>query len=324
MFPLDDLSPRRSGERPRVALGTMNFGKRTPAPEADKILARAVERGVSLLDTANLYVDGVSEEITGRFARSHRDKVLVATKVGLAGLFRGKAEGLSRAAVLAAADQSLARLGLDTIDLYYLHAPDHHTPLEDTLSAIATLLENNKIRAFGVSNFASWQIVEICHLCDAHHMPRPVIAQQLYNLLIRQLDIEYARFAKKYALHTTVYNALAGGLLSGRHDRTSPIEPGSRFDKNKLYQSRYWNDRFFDLVDAYKALARKVGMSLLDFAYAWLAGSPVVDSILVGPASVAHLDAGLSALEKRVPDELRAEADAIHRAFQGTDATYAR
>lgn len=325
MIPLSVFEARRpEGASAQVALGTMNFGKRTPAAEAEKIMARALSRGVSLFDTANVYTDGASEEIVGRFAKAHPGSVAVATKVGLAGFFRGKAEGLSRATVLAAADQSLSRLGLDAIDLYYLHAPDHRTPLEDTLSGIAELLEKKKIRAFGVSNYASWQIVEICHLCDANHMPRPVIAQQIYNLLVRQLDIEYARFARKYGIHTTVYNALAGGLLSGRYKESRQIEPGSRFDKNKLYLTRYWNDRLFDLVGSYEAVAAKAGMSLLDFAYAWLAGSEVVDSVLVGPATVAHLDAALDGLEKRIPAEARAEVDAVHRAFVATDATYAR
>lgn len=308
----------------RVALGAMNFGKRTPADEAERIMARAVERGVTLIDTANMYVDGASEEIVGRFVKARRDRVLVATKVGLFGFLRGKAEGLSKAAVLAAADQSLARLGTDRIDLYYLHAPDHRTPIEDTLSGVAELLEKGKIRAFGVSNYASWQILEIFHHCDAHGMPRPVIAQQIYNLFIRQLDIEYARFARKYRLHTTVYNALAGGMLSGRYRQDRTIEAGSRFDKNRLYLGRYWNDRVFDLIEAYGALAAKAGMSLLDMAYSWLAGAPVVDSILVGPASVAHLDGALDALQKVLPDEIRSEVDAIHRGFQGTDTTYAR
>jgi aryl-alcohol dehydrogenase-like predicted oxidoreductase len=325
MLELDAFStPRREGARPPVALGAMNFGKRTPEAEAQKIMARAVERGVSLIDTANVYTDGASEEIVGRFVKAHPGRVLVATKVGLNGLFRGKAEGLSKVVVLSAVDQSLSRLGLDVIDLYYLHAPDHKTPIEDTLSGVAELFEKKKIRSFGISNYASWQILEIFHHCDAHGMPRPVIAQQIYNLLIRQLDIEYARFAAKYGLHTTVYNALAGGLLSGKYRAERKIEAGSRFDKNRMYLSRYWNDRVFDLVETYAALAEKAGMSLLDFAYAWLAGAPVVSSILVGPASSAHLDAALDALEKVVPDEVRAEADAIHRAAQGTDTHYAR
>lgn len=325
MVPLTDFTlPRAEGARPAVALGTMNFGKRTPAAEADRILARAVERGVTLLDTANVYTDGASEEITGRFAKGHPDKVLVATKCGMNGFFRGKPEGLSRAAVLAAADQSLSRLGTPTIDIYYLHVPDHSVPLEETLAAIGELLDKGKIRAFGVSNYSSWQILEIFHHCDAAGLPRPVIAQQLYNALIRQLDVEYARFARKYRLHTTVYNALAGGLLSGRYHKGDSAPPGSRFDKNKLYLGRYWNDRFFDLVATYDALAQKAGMPLVDFAYAFLAGAPLVDSVLVGPATVAHLDAALDGLDKALSPEIRAEADAIHRAFQGTETTYCR
>ncbi len=317
-------TPRAEGTRAALTLGAMNFGKRTSAAEAEKIMARALERGVTLIDTANVYTDGASEEIVGRFVKARRDRVLLATKVGLQGFFRGKAEGLSKATVLAAADQSLSRLGLDTIDIYYLHAPDHRTPIEDTLSGIAELLEKKKIRAFGVSNYASWQILEIFHACDAQGMPRPVIGQQIYNLLVRQLDLEYARFAKKYRLHTTVYNALAGGLLSGRYHESRVIEPGSRFDKNKLYLTRYWNDRLFELVDKYKLVADKAGLSLLDFAYAWLAGSKVVDSILLGPATVAHLDAALDAVEKTISDEARAQADAVHHAFLATDVTYAR
>lgn len=324
MLPLTDFTARREpGARPPAALGSMNFGKRTPEAEAHKIMARALERGVTLIDSANAYVDGESERIVGRFVKGKADKVRVATKVGF-GMVRGKFEGLGKATILSAADQSLSRLGLDVIDLYYLHVPDHNTLLEESLSAIAELLEKGKIRAFGVSNYASWQILEIFHHCDAHNMPRPVIAQQIYNLLIRQLDIEYARFARNYKLHTTVYNALAGGLLSGRYAPGAQVEPGSRFDKNKLYLGRYWNERQLALVADYRALAEKHGMTLLDFAYAWLAGSPVVDSILVGPATVAHLDAALDGIEKSLSDEARAAVDALHKAALGTETTYAR
>jgi len=113
-------------------------------------------------------------------------------------------------------------------------------------------------------------------------------------------------------------------MLSGRYLSERKIEPGTRFDKNAFYQNRYWNDRVFDLIAGYNTLAEKAGMSLLDFAYAWLGGAPVVSSILLGPATVAHLDAALDALEKTVPPEIRSEVDAIHRAFQGTDTMYAR
>jgi aryl-alcohol dehydrogenase-like predicted oxidoreductase len=323
MSPLAPWTRRRGDAPPRLALGTMNFGKRTDERESIRVIERALERGVTLFDTANAYVDGESERILGRALRGRRASVAIATKVGF-GRVAGAPEGLSRLRVLAALDESLARLGADHVDLYYLHVPDHATPIDETLSAIEALLASGKIKAYGVSNYASWQILEIFHLADRRGLPRPVIAQQLYNLLIRQLDVEYAAFSRAYGLHTTVYNALAGGLLTGRHDPRAPIPAGSRFDKNRLYQGRYWSDRFFDLVEGLRGVAERQGMSLLEMAYAWLAQSPVVDSILLGPASVAQLDQALDACARRVSPEGLREIDSLHKAYLGTETTYAR
>jgi len=323
MLSLEPFMKRRDpAQAPLLTLGTMNFGKRTPAAEAIRVIARATERGVTLFDTANAYCDGESERILGRGLKGKRDDVAIATKVGF-GRVGGRSEGLSRERVLTALDESLTRLGTDHVDVYYLHVPDHQTPLEETLSAIRTALDAGKIRAFGVSNYASHLVVEILHLCDAEGMPRPIMSQVLYNLLIRQLDLEYAGFARRHAMHTTVYNALAGGLLTGRHDRGAPPQ-GSRFDGNRLYLGRYWTDRFFDLVDSYKAVANEEGMTLADLSYAWLAGSDVVDSILLGPASVAQLDSAIDACAKPVSAEARRAIDSIHVAFMGTATSYAR
>ncbi|HEX7663061.1 MAG TPA: aldo/keto reductase, partial [Polyangiaceae bacterium] len=196
----------------------MNFGKRTPAAEAHRIVHRAIERGAGLFDVANVYENGESEKILGAALKEKRGDVLVATKVGL-DRPGGKVEGLSKAAITKACDDSLARLGIDVIDLYYLHAPDWQTPIEETLMAIFDLRAKGKIRHFGVSNFASWQILEMFALCDAAKQDRPVASQQMYNLLIRQLDIEYFKFTKKHSIHTTTYNALAGGLLARPHSK---------------------------------------------------------------------------------------------------------
>ncbi|UQA56794.1 aldo/keto reductase [Polyangium aurulentum] len=315
--------PRAPSDRPLIALGAMNFGKRTPEPEALRILDRALERGVTLVDTANAYTDGVSESIVGKALAGRRDKALLATKVGV-GRIGGPVEGLSRTRVLAAIDESLARLGTDYVDIYYLHVPDHATPLEETLDAISELLASGKIRAWAVSNYASWQILEMLHIAERRGMPRPVMSQVLYNVLIRQLDIEYFRFTRTRALHSTIYNPLAGGLLAGKHARSPAPTKGSRFDKNPLYQKRYWSDRFFDLVEAYGGVAESEGMTLVELAYGWLAGTPGVDSILVGPGSIEHLDAALDACARVVSPEGRRKIDAIHKDFQGTDASYAR
>lgn len=322
-----DLAPwtrrRPPTERPQLALGTMNFGKRTAAPEAERIIHRALERGVTLFDTANAYCDGASEEILGRALAGRRDGALIATKVGF-GRVGGAPEGLSRARISAALDESRKRLGVDVVDIYYLHVPDHATPIAETLEAIAAALDAGRIRAFGVSNYASWQILELFYACDRAGMQRPVIAQQLYNLLIRQLDLEYFRFASKYALHTTVYNPLAGGLLTNRYATGSEIPKGSRFEKNKLYQGRYWSDAMLRYAEEVGAIASTEGLDRHTFAYAWLASCQNVDSILVGPGSVQHLDEAIDAVQKTITDESRQRADELYRAFQGTETSYAR
>jgi aryl-alcohol dehydrogenase-like predicted oxidoreductase len=301
----------------------MNFGKRTSAADSARIMARAVERGVGLFDTANVYNDGESERIVGRAIAGRREAVLVATKVGL-GRAGGKAEGLSRAVVAGAIEQSLSRLATDYVDVYYLHAPDPATPIEETIDAVAEQIARGRVRHLGVSNFASWQILEIVRLCDERGLPRPRISQVMYNLLIRQVEIEYLRFARKYPIHTTVYNPLAGGLLTDRYQVGDSVASGSRFDKNKLYQKRYWSERMLELVQGYRALAAEAQLGIVELAYAWLAGAPGVDSILVGPGSVEHLDAALDAVEKTVSPEIREKARALHEAFTGTDASYAR
>ncbi len=307
---------------PLLALGAMNFGKRTPAAESERIVRRALERGITVFDTANAYNDGESERILGRALGRDRERAVIATKVGF-GRAGGKPEGLSPARIAAALDESLARLGTDRVDLYYFHVPDHATPIADSLAAMKRALEQ-KVRCFGVSNFASWQIVEMFHACDELAMPRPVVAQQLYNLLIRQLDLEYFRFARRYRLHTSVYNPLAGGLLSGRYRAGDAIAKGSRFDNNRLYQGRYWSPRMIAHAEEYAALAREAGIGPVELAYAWLAGAPGVDSILLGPSSIEQLDQAIDAAAIALAPEIRARADAIHTAFTGTETSYAR
>jgi aryl-alcohol dehydrogenase-like predicted oxidoreductase len=317
------LKARVPGETARPFLGAMNFGKRTPQAESKSILARALELGILHIDTANAYGDGISETIVGEALRGKRDSVTIATKCGF-GRVAGKPEGLSRARIREAIDGSLSRLGTDRVDIYYLHVPDHDTPIDETLDAVAELLEQKKILGWGVSNYAAWQVLEMIHKADARKMKRPVIAQQLYNVLLRQLDVEYLAFARAYELHTTVYNPLAGGLLSGKHSRDGSTQGGSRFDKNRLYQGRYFTDTMFDRVDALTKLAGAEKMSLLDLSYAWLAGAPGVDSILLGPASVKQLDEGVAACARGLSPEVRGLVDALYRMWLGTDTYYVR
>lgn len=317
------LSSARSAGPAPLALGTMNFGKRTPAAEAAKIMARALERGIALFDTANLYNDGESERIVGEAIKERREQVLIATKVGL---WRkgNSAEGLSRQRVLAACDESLRRLGTDYIDIYYLHAPDPRTPITETLEAIAALLQAGKIRHLGVSNLASWQVLNVMHGCKALGIAPPRISQVIYNLLVRQIEVEYVAFTRAHPIHTTVYNALAGGLLTGKHALGQPAAKGSRFDGNSFYQRRYWSERFFALVESYAQIASEAEISLLTLSYAWLASRPASGSVLVGPATVEQLDDAIDACARALDRQTLARIDQTHRAFLGTDASYAR
>jgi aryl-alcohol dehydrogenase-like predicted oxidoreductase len=306
-----------------ITVGTMNFGTRTPAPEAARIIARALERGVPFFDTANLYGHGESERLLGQALRGQRAEVGVATKVGLARV-RGEPEGLSGARVTQAVEESLRRLGMEYVDLLYLHAPDAATPVEETLEAVHGLLRAGKVRHWGVSNHAAWQVLELRVLAEARGLPPPAVSQVLYNLLVRQVEVEYLPFTRRYPVHTTVYNPLAGGLLTGRHAPGASIPAGSRFDGNRLYQRRYWSEPLLERAARLRTLAEEAGLSLLELSYAWLARRPGVDSVLAGPATVEHLDAALDACEKPLPPELGARIDSLYHAWLGTDATYAR
>ncbi len=303
------LDPRPRGAKPALVVGTMNFGYRTPEPEAQRIVARALERGLDFFDTANVYVEGESERILGRALQGR--KARVATKVGIGKM--SDPEGLAPERIAAAIDESLQRLQMGRVELYYFHKPDHFRPLEASVRAMEKLIAAGKVGNFGVSNFASWQILEMIHLGV-----KPRVSQLVYNLLIRQLEIEYFRFAQKYGVHTTVYNPLGGGLLAGKG------KAGKRFENNPMYQRRYQTDRFFELADGFARLAAESGRTPVDLAYQWTAARPGVDSILLGPASVEQLDAAIDAVEKPLPKEVIDKADELYRAFQGTDAVYAR
>ncbi len=204
----------------------MNFGKRTPEDESRKIIERAIGAGMRVLDTANAYNDGESERVVGgaleRLPAATRAEVQVHTKVGFGRGANGP-EGLSAAAIRRAVDGSLERLGVERIDVYYLHVPDRATPIEETLGAMAELVAAGKIAAIGVSNYASWEILEMSGICERLGVAPPAISQVLYNVLVRQIEIEYVRFALKYKVHTTVYNPLAGGLLA----RADELERGA-------------------------------------------------------------------------------------------------
>lgn len=314
---------RKPGAPPAIALGAMNFGKRTPAKESERIVRRALERGVRVFDTANSYYAGESERILGRALGRDRESIVLSTKGGL-GVNPGRREGLSPEAMRSALEASLERLGTDRVDIYYLHVPDRKTPIEKTLDGVAELVGSGRVRSWGISNYASWEILEMRSLAATRGIAPPIVTQLLYNVLHRQLDVEYFAFARRYPIHTLAYNALAGGLLTGAHKFEGVPEKGSRFEANAMYQRRYWTREMFSRVEQVAQVARAEGCTLIEFAYAWLASRPDVDSVLVGPATVEHLDEALAAVERPLSEDSRAQLDELARGWVGSDTNYVR
>ncbi|MEV0612860.1 aldo/keto reductase [Nonomuraea sp. NPDC050404] len=304
---------------PEPVLGTMTFGDTVDADTAGRMLDLALDHGVTGVDTANGYAGGAAEEILGPLLRGRRDRVVLATKAGIPHPDAGGHAPLSPAGLRAALEGSLRRLGVAHVDLFYLHQPDRATPLDDTLATVADLMAEGKIGALGVSNYAAWQIAGI--------HPRPVVAQQLYNLLARRIEDEYAEFALTAGLRTMVYNPLGGGLLTGRHRFDRTPETG-RFGDSRLaamYRERYWDAQLFEAVETLHKIALDAGLPTAELSLRWLLGKPVVSAVLLGASSLDHLRANLAALAAGpLPADVAAACDAVGESLRGPMPAYNR
>lgn len=279
----------------KFVLGTMTFGDTADEAASAAILDSALEAGITVVDTANGYAGGTTEGILGRLLGSRRDDVILASKAGMPHPDAGEDSPLSARALRASVEGSLARLGTDRIDLFYLHQPDRAAPLEETLSTFADLVREGKVQALGVSNFAAWQIGDVIRVADEVGAPRPVVAQQLYNLVARRIESEYLEFAAIHDLHTMVYNPLGGGLLTGKH--TFEATPGEgRFGDSRLaamYRERYWNEDLFRAIGALTEVAASAGLSLVELSFRWLFSQPGVGSVLLGGSKPEQFKANL-------------------------------
>lgn len=295
-----------------VALGAMTFGAQVDEVEASRMVAACRDAGITMFDTSNNYAGGRSEEILGRLVRPFRDEILLATKGGSPVGQRADAlPGLSRSAVTKSVDDSLRRLATDRIDVYYLHRPDRNTPVAETLETLADLVAEGKIRSYGQSNFAAWQVTEMIYLCRANGWPEPLISQQVYNLLARRIEAEYEECAVNFGLFSITYNPLAGGLLSGKHRREVPAAPDSRFTK-EYYRTRYWNKVHFVAVERLRTIAADAGLSLVQLAYRWVLSRELTDAVLIGASSLDQLRVNLDAVGgPALSEEVLAACDAV-------------
>jgi aryl-alcohol dehydrogenase (NADP+) len=292
-----------------LCLGAMMFGDQTEEAEASRIIGQARDAGVNFLDTADAYAGGASERILGRLVKGERDRWIVATKVGTrlppAAPNRG---GNSKLWLMRGAEESLARLAFDHIDLYYLHLDDLETPLAETVDAIGDLLRAGKIRYWGVSNFRGWRIAEIIRLCDAAGVARPVAGQPYYNAMNRLPEVEYIPACAHYGIGVVPYSPLARGILTGKYAAAQPPDAATRAGRNdKRMMETEFRDESMVIAGKIKAHAEAKGRTAIGFAVNWVLANPRVSSVIAGPRTEVQWASYLAAIE----EEFDAEDEAL-------------
>ncbi|MBQ9909923.1 MAG: aldo/keto reductase [Lachnospiraceae bacterium] len=309
----------------RLSLGTMMFGGQTSEEDSIKIVDCALDGGINVVDTADMYNAGLSEVAVGKALKGKRENVILATKVCNKMSDDINDRGLNRRHIIAGCEASLKRLQTDYIDIYYMHTPDYKTPLEESLDAMSQLVRDGKVRYIGFSNYASWQASDIMHISEKQNGVKPVITQNVYNLLTRGIEDELIPFCKAHNVGLTVYNPIAAGLLTGKHKYGERPDPDTRFAQKKLYADRYWSEKNFVALDAYLKLAEECGMPIIEFAMKWCAQNDAVASILTGVSKLSQLEQNLTLLDgEPIPEDAMKKADEIYAELTGNRFKYNR
>ncbi|EFL19049.1 aldo/keto reductase [Streptomyces sp. C] len=298
-----------------VGLGCNNFGGRLDARATGAVVDAALDSGVTLLDTADIYGGrGGSESHLGQALKGRRDQVVLATKFGYDGVDMGYGPAAGsrggRAYIRRAVEESLRRLDTDHIDLYQLHSPDPGTPVAETLAALTELVAEGKIRYIGHSNLSGWQLAEAAHTARETGAVPFVSAQNEWSLLQRSAERELVPAARHYGLGVLPYFPLANGLLTGKIRRGAPVPAGSRLEG----RDGYLTEERLDTVEALAAIADGYGRSVLELAIGWLSAQPGCSSVIAGATSPEQVRANAAAAERPLEAELLAEVDEAARA----------
>jgi aryl-alcohol dehydrogenase (NADP+) len=296
----------------RIGLGTMTFG--TPAwrpwvlSEADSrpFFARALDHGINFFDTADMYSQGLSEEVCGRALKelATRDHIVVATKVYYPIGEGPNARGLSRKHVFDAIDGSLRRLGMDYVDLYQIHRFDPHTPITETLEALHDIVRAGKARYIGASSMSSWQFAKMLYVADQRGWTRFVSMQNHYNLVYREEEREMLPLCREEGVGIIPWSPLARGFLAGNRQRGDHSDT-TRAKTDEFAHQLYYSDADFAVADRVVELARRLAVKPAQVALAWLLGQPGVTAPIVGASRLEHLDDAVAALGVELTSEQR-------------------
>jgi len=270
-----------------LCLGTMQFGDRTDQPSAERMIAMAAEQGVNILDTANVYARGRSEEIIGAALRGSRDDWVIATKTRTQAAAGPNKGGLSRKQIMESVEASLRRLQTDYIDILYWHMEDDATSLAEPVRAMADLVRQGKIRYFGLSNFRAWRIAEVCRLCDDAGIDRPAVSSPLYNIANRQVETEVLPACDFYGVGVIPYSPLARSVLTGKYVPGQQPDPDSRVGRGDMrVMMNEWRPESVELAARIKAHAEVRGFTASQFAVAWVLNNRLVTGVIAGPRTL--------------------------------------
>lgn len=291
--------------RVNLILGTMTFGESVFNPDVKEFINTYLDAGYSELDTAYVYNEGNCERLLGEALKEIDKPYTIATKVNprISGKLDGKA-------AYKQVNESLDRLGLDSVDIVYLHFPDPATPVISVLEACVDLHEQGKFKELGLSNFPAWMVADVWHICDKHGWVKPTIYQGIYNPLTRKAEIELNACLNNYGMRFYAFNPMAGGLLTGRYGKFEDAPTDGRFTHRPNYQGRYWKKSYFDAVEIIKSAAEKHGLTSIEATYRWLAYHSMLngdrgDGILIGASKMSHLKQNMEAVEKGpLPDDV--------------------
>ncbi len=278
-----------------VGLGANNFGGRMDAEATRVVVHKALDLGVTLIDTADAYgPDGKSEICIGQALGSRRKHVVLATKFGLDIRGNHQLAGAKRNYVMKAAEDSLKRLRTDWIDLYQLHYPDPDTPIEETLRALDDLIKQGKVRHVGYSNASAADMNAAMQAAKAHRLTPFVANQDQYSLLDRRIEREIVPAMAAHGLGLLPYFPLASGMLTGKY-RGGAIPQGARLSYSKRHVDRFVNERNWQRVEALTAFAEQRGRTILDLAFAWLLAKPIIGSVIAGASTTEQIEANVHA-----------------------------
>ncbi len=297
-----------------VGLGCNNFGMRCDFDQSKAVVHRALDAGITLFDTADVYGgQGRSEEFLGKILKGHRQDVVIATKFGMKMGEGPHKSGGSRKYIMSAVEDSLRRLDTDYIDLYQMHRPDPETPIEETLRALDDLVRSGKVRYIGNSNYAGWQVAEAHYVARQANLAPFISAQNEYNLLDRRIEAELVPACNKFGLQILPYFPLASGFLTGKYRQGQDLPAGTRLANAGPMAARVLTDKNYEMLGKLEAFADARGKSMVDLAIGWLASLSHVGSVIAGATKPEQVDQNVAAGGWKLTAEELAEVDALSK-----------